>query len=449
MRILLFIALFAASANAADRKSAIEGIVQPAIEQGYAVGMVVGVLEGGQTQVFGFGKTAANGKTPDSKTVFEIGSISKVFTASTLAVMVEKKQLSLDDPVRKYLPASAGIPPSPEGAKEITLFDLATQSSGLPRMPDNFRPADPKNPYADYTPAKLYEFLAKQTLVKKPDAKYLYSNLGVGLLGHVLELRAGKSYGDLVVENICKPLGMSDTAVELSADMKARLAQGHNVDGDAVPNWDLVALAGAGALRSTGADMLRFLAANLDPPEAFAAAFKNAHTIRAPITAPPGSIALAWHVKADRKTWWHNGGTAGYTTYISFNPERKTAVLVLINTGGSLMNDIGARLERLLAGEFYEPLKLHKSITLAFEVLDRYTGTYDLGIGKFTVRRNGNRLVGQLAGQAEVVLYAESETEFFVKPVDAQATFTKDASGAVTGLVWHQAGRDTPGKRVP
>lgn len=433
---------------AADRKVAVETLVQPVIDNGYAVGLVVGILEDGRTQVFAFGKTAAGGKTPDARTVFEIGSISKVFTASTLAVMSEKKLLSLDDPVRKYLPASAGIPAPPEGATEITLLDLATQTSGLPRMPNNFRTADPTNPYVDYSPVKLYEFLASQTLVKKPDAKYLYSNVGMGLLGHVLELRAGKPYGDLVVDTIAKPLGMTDTQVQLSADLKSRLAQGHDGDGNPVANWDLTALAGAGALRSTATDMLKFVAANLDPPTSLAVAFKDAHAIRAPLGPVPGNIALAWHVKPNG-IYWHNGGTAGYTSYISFSPERKTGVVVLINTSGSLMNEIGARLERLQAGEAYEPLKLRSIVSLAPEVLERYAGVYDMGRAKLTVRRNGNRLFGQITGQSAFGLYPESETEFFLKAVDARITFTKDEQGAITGLVLHQGGRDIPGKRTP
>jgi len=445
--VALLLAICQSVGWAADRKPAVEALVQPAIDQAYAVGMVVGILEDGRTQVFAFGKTAAGGKAPDARTIFEIGSISKVFTASTLAAMAEKKLLSLDDPVRKYLPAGAGIPAAPEGAKEIALLDLATQSSGLPRMPDNFRPADPANPYADYSPAKLYEFLARQTLVKKPDAKYLYSNVGMGLLGHVLELRAGKPYGDLVVETIARPLGMADTQVQLSADLKSRLAQGHSGDGDPVANWDLTALAGAGALRSTVTDMLKFVAANLDPPPSLAAAFKNAHTIRAPLGPSGGNIALAWHVKPNG-IYWHNGGTAGYTSYASFNPQNKTGVVVLINTSGSLMNEIGARLESMLAGESHEPLKLKSSVTLAPEVLDRYAGVYDMGPAKLTVRRNGNRLLGQITGQPTFRVYPESETEFFLKVVDARITFTKDEQGAVTGLVLHQGGRDRPAKRV-
>lgn len=433
---------------AADRKVAVETLVQPVIDHGYAVGLVVGILEDGRTQVFAFGKTAAGGKTPDARTVFEIGSVTKVFTASTLAVMVEKKQVALEDPVRKYLPASAGIPAPPEGAREITLLDLATQTSGLPRMPDNFRPADPANPYADYSPARLYEFLTRQTLVKKADAKYLYSNVGMGLLGHALELRAGRPYGELVAETIAKPLGMADTHVQLSADLKTRLAQGHDGDGNPVANWDLTALAGAGALRSTAADMLKFVAANLDPPPSLAAALKDAHTIRAPLGPVPGNIALGWHVKANG-IYWHNGGTAGYTSYISFHPGLKTGVVVLINTSGSLMNEIGARLERLQAGESYEPLKLKSIVSLAPEALERYVGVYDMGRAKLTVRSNGNRLFGQITGQSAFGLYPESETEFFLKAVDARITFTKDEQGAITGLVLHQGGRDIPGKRTP
>src|SRR6266566_3001093 len=187
--------------------------------------------------------------------------IRKVFTASALADMVARGEVKLDDPVANYLPRAVRMPVR---VRPITLLDLATQSSGLPRLPDNFAPRDSSNPYADYSVQQLYEFLSRYQLPRDPGASYEYSNLGVGLLGHALALRAGMSYEQLVTRRILTHLGMRETAITLTPAMRARLAPGHDVGGNVVPNWDLPTLAGAGALRSTARDMLTFLAANLD-----------------------------------------------------------------------------------------------------------------------------------------------------------------------------------------
>jgi CubicO group peptidase (beta-lactamase class C family) len=144
------------------------------------------------------------------------------------------------------------------------LLDLTTQVSGLPRQPANLSPRDSTNPYADYSVQQLYTFLSGYELTRDIGAEYEYSNLGVGLLGHALALKAGMSYEELVRRRILAPLGMRETAITITPALRSRLAPGHDAEGNVVANWDLPTLAGAGALRSTARDMLIFLAANLD-----------------------------------------------------------------------------------------------------------------------------------------------------------------------------------------
>src|SRR3989442_9269459 len=184
-------------------------------------GMVIGLLDKGR------GVIAVGGVNVDN--VFEIGSITKTFTASLLADMVARGEVKLDDPVANYLPRAVRMPVR---VRPITLLDLATQSSGLPRLPDNFAPRDSSNPYADYSVQQLYEFLSRYQLPRDPGASYEYSNLGVGLLGHALALRAGMSYEQLVTRRILSPLGMRETAITLTPAMRARLAPGHDVGGN-------------------------------------------------------------------------------------------------------------------------------------------------------------------------------------------------------------------------
>ena len=226
------------------------------------VGMVVGLVEEQGSSIVSYGKLD-DGASPEvnGDTLFEIGSITKTFTALLLQDMIERGEMKLDDPVAKYLPRSVRMPT--RNGKEITLFHLATHTSGLPRNPANHDPKYADNPEADYTTGKFYAFLSGCQLTREPGAKFEYSNLGSGLLGHVLALRAGTDYESLVVERICRPLKMDSTRITLTPDLKARFATGHNYLGYAVTSMDFQAQAGCGGLRSTANDLLKYVSANL------------------------------------------------------------------------------------------------------------------------------------------------------------------------------------------
>jgi CubicO group peptidase (beta-lactamase class C family) len=316
-------------------------------------GISIAVVEHGVTRVFAYG-------TAKTDSIYEIGSITKTFTALILAQMVEQGKVKLDDPVRTLLPA--GTVAKPDGG-EITLLDLATQHSGLPRMPDNFAPLDPTNPYADYTPAKLYEFLAKQGVAKKADAGFLYSNLGFGLLGQALCVKAGVLYPELLKRDVTEPLGLKDTVVALDADHLGRFMLGHDAEHRPAHAWDLDALAGAGAIRSSAPDMLKYLEANLHPESVKAAAGTGAtltaalamqHQLRAD-SLPGMKIGLAWFYDTANGNWWHNGGTGGYSSYAFFNPQGDYAAVVLLNTtlgrNGSFADRVGEHISERMAGK--------------------------------------------------------------------------------------------------
>ncbi|HET9330672.1 MAG TPA: serine hydrolase domain-containing protein [Steroidobacteraceae bacterium] len=320
-----------------------------------SAGVAIGVVRQGVRRVFALGTAR-----PDS--IFEIGSISKTFTGLVLAQMLEQRKVQLKEPVRALLPP--GTVPKPDG-EEITLLDLITHHSGLPRLPDNFNPADPNDPYADYRAAELYGFLRQRGVAKPADAGFLYSNLGVGLLGQALANRAGMSYAQLVAEEVTGPLHLADTTVVLSGEQRARLIQGYSADARPTHTWELDALAGAGALHSTAADMLGYLEANLHPPRAAAGASGAARTLGTAIEvshelrADAGSerIAFAWLFDTQRGEYWHNGSTGGYTSFAFFNPKGDYAGVVLLNTtktagpDGALADLLGRYLSRRFAGE--------------------------------------------------------------------------------------------------
>ncbi|HEU4560833.1 MAG TPA: serine hydrolase domain-containing protein [Longimicrobium sp.] len=316
------------------------------IESGGAAGVVLGVVERGWPRVVAAGRRGGEG-TPgvDARTVFEIGSVSKVLTTTLLAEMAVRGEVALDEPIRNFLPDSVRAPS--RGGREITLLDLATATSGLPRLPGNLAPADFRNPYAGYEARDLYAFLAGYTLPRDPGAAYEYSNLGMGLLGHLLALRAGKEYEALVIERILAPLGMRDTRLVLTASMRERLAAGHGAGLEPVGGWDFAVLAGAGGWRSTAEDMLRFLAAQLSPPPGpLGRAIAMTQEPRRP-AGPPGDsrIGLGWHVleRNGRAIVWHNGQTGGYHAFLGFEPASGANVLVLANTAADL-DDLGLRL---------------------------------------------------------------------------------------------------------
>ena len=305
-----------------------------------AVGIVAGLVDATGERFIASGATAPGGTTaPDADTVFEIGSITKVFTSLVLADMVVRGEVKLDDPVATLLPPTVRMPV--RDGREITLLDLSNQVSGLPRLPDNFKPADFGNPYAGYGPANLYEFLSGYALTRAVGEKYEYSNLGVGLLGHALALKAGVGYEELVRRRVLEPLGMADTAIALPDAMKKRLAVGTGPSLLPVKYWDLDALAGAGALRSTARDMLKFLTAAMGRRETpLRAAFDLMLQKRRPTGTPDLDIGLGWHIwnRYGTEIVWHNGGTGGFRSFAGYVTANKTGVVVLCNTSFSVDN---------------------------------------------------------------------------------------------------------------
>lgn len=327
------------------------GALAPATD----AGVTVGVVQHGVRRIFTYGTAK-----PDS--VFEIGSISKTFTGLILAQMVEQGTVRLDEPVRDLLPPDTVAKPA-SGA-EITLVDLSDQHSGLPRMPDNFHPADPANPYADYDAKQLYAFVAKQGIARPADAQFGYSNVGVGLLGQALADHAKMPYSALLHEQITGPLNMRETAVTLTPEMRARFIPGHDAEHHPAHAWDLDALVGAGGIRSTAADMLTYLEAQLHPDhlpagalasregKTLSAAIQKSQMVRADVGGGM-HIALNWFRIDATGSYWHNGGTGGYSSYALFNPQKDFALVVLSNTSptdNTLADRLGQHIAQRLSG---------------------------------------------------------------------------------------------------
>jgi D-alanyl-D-alanine-carboxypeptidase/D-alanyl-D-alanine-endopeptidase len=297
------------------------------------VGIVVGIIEPEGRRVISYGAlNQGDPRTLNGDTVFEIASLTKLFTALLLADMGERGEVAFDDFVTSYLPPETGMPRN--GGENIRLIDLATHTSGLPRLPDNLTPSNPANPLADYSVEDLYEFLGASEMTQAAGTTFNYSNLGMGLLGHVLALYAGQSYEALVHGRILLPLGMENTAIELSPEQMVRFAVGHDPQLEVTNNEEMPTLAGAGALRSTANDLLTFLEAELDYAATPLARAMTTQLATRRAIFPRSDIAMGWFVASTRigDIFWADGETNGHRSFIAFDPMKRVGVVVLSNT---------------------------------------------------------------------------------------------------------------------
>jgi CubicO group peptidase (beta-lactamase class C family) len=295
----------------------------------------------------------------------------------------------------------------------------------------------------------MAKFLADHKLRRQPGEKYEYSNLAVGLLGHALARKSDMPYEALLTKTICQPLALGDTVITLDEAHKSRLAAGHDFDGRPAANWELPALAGAGAIRSTTADMLKFLAANMGLAHSpLDAAMRLSHQVQ--FKNPDGAdVALGWHLIRDGKVIWHNGGTAGYHAYVGFQPEKKIGMVVLASSAVGQVDALGLGLLKLLETGDAEPLKLPKTIDVTAEELETLVGSYQLApFSTAKVTRQENRLFMQLTGQPEIGLYPTGKTRFFCRPVDASFDFETGDDGKIARMIIHQNGQDIPAQKT-
>jgi CubicO group peptidase (beta-lactamase class C family) len=351
MRLVLLLPLFAAPAAADDLKAVVEKHARPLVKDRPHAVLVVGVIANGEEQVFTFGQ--CDGKAPDKDSVFEIGSVTKAFTGILLAERVKAAVVKLDDPVQTHLPAGWTLPRRDD--RDITLLHLATHTSGLPKQADGFLAfaiAEARNPYAKYDGAALTRGLPKTRIEYPIGSRHDYSNVGVGLLGHALA-NASKAtgYEAVLTAQVLRPLGMADTAVRLNDSMRKRLVPGHDAQGKPQDNWDFACIEACGALRSTAADMLKFVQANLEPAGPLKDALAMSHQPWRVVVPGEEEIGLCWvrfPAKKAPPAIWHNGQTGGYHSFCGFVPG-KGGVVALLNVATMKVDDLGFAVLKHLA----------------------------------------------------------------------------------------------------
>lgn len=320
--------------NTHDLGSKISKNAENLLQKEQRAGLVIGIVKDGKIFIKGFGTTQkGSDAVPDSTTIFELASVGKLFTTSAIQIGVERGDFNWDDKISKYLSPKVSIPP----AYDVTLRSLATHTSGLPSLPKNMidKMTDDKNPYKDLSINDLYDYL-KTCNENTAKGESIYSNFGMGLLGHILELKYGKKYEDIVIAEMCSKLGMSNTIVTLSDENKRKLAQGYDETGNSNPVWQDTVLTGAGSFLSTAADMVKFIKANLD-----------AHN--SPISSSlmacqaqqlDGETGLGWQISnsfidemlGNKSVIWHNGMAGGYSSYLAIDTKAQCGIIILSNS---------------------------------------------------------------------------------------------------------------------
>lgn len=407
-------------------------------------GIAVGIFENGKTTFYTYGVAdITSQKSVTTKTLFEIGSITKTFTTSALALLSIQNQLRLDDPIQRYLPSTVSMPQ--KNGKQITLLNLATARSGLPRMPGNFAPLNVQNPYIDYTEKELTAFLNNSELGREPGSQYEYSNLGMGLLGYALTRQQNMTYGKMIRQMIWSPLEMKQTFI--SGDTKSDLLAAGHVDKNKVSAWtwdDKSVLVGAGGIVSNVEDMMKYLIAQLsDEKTELHQAFRLAHQERTDAGKLTVQMGLGWHIM-EHKYVFHNGGTGGFRSFAGFDPEQKRAIVILVNSTNAA-DDLGLH----WLNSIYPLKTIKKTVQLDSNTLSKYVGVYEIAPQfKITISLEGESLMLQATGQPKVKLHAEGQDKFFLKVVDARIEFANDKEGKIEKLTLYQSGAALEGKKI-
>ena len=416
--------------------------------QFHGVAVVAVVVDNGTSAVYAAGTAGPSGAKPDERTLFQIGSVTKTFTGTLLGTMVLDGSVKLTDPISKYLPP--GVTAPAYAGQPMTLESLAEQNSGLPPIPSNLKPANQADPFADYTAPMLWSFLSHYKLTRAPGEQYEYSNLGVGLLGELLALRAKTTYGNLLAERVLHPLGMSATTLALAPAGCGKPVQGYTIDGEPAQPMAFRELAAAGGLCSDARDMQAYLKANLAAPAGpLGKAMALAQEPRADFedAGHNAKIGLVWMTDPRTGIVWHNGSLRGYHAYIGFDRAAKTGVVVLARVADHNVDILGMHV--LQPDAVSAPAPWPAAVSLPAATLDSYVGVYAFKPDfQMTVTRDGERLYAQAGTQPRFRIYPSSPTEFFFKAVDAQITFQADASGKVTRLVLHEGGGDAPAPKI-
>lgn len=450
LRVICFTILllaFSFHVSAEDFTNAIHAYLQQRIEvEKRDVGIVVGIVDEKGSNIISCGKLD-NGtdQKVNEDTIFELGSITKTFTALLLQDMVERGQMNLDDPVAKYLPKSVKVPAY--NGVQITLRQLVDFTSGLPTTSITWIPKRADNPRAEYTVKKMYDFLSDYKLTRSPGTKYEYSTVATALLGQAVSLKASANYESLVVNRICRPLKMDSTKITLTGEMKKRFAAGHAF-GYVVPPSYWGALAPSGGFRSTANDLLKYVSANLGlTASSLTPAMEKTQIAQFNEDDNNVDIALVWditHRPDGTKIISEGGLTEGFISFICFDKTRRRGIVVLCNSQDFDICGFGM----LLLESQWQTEKRPQEAKISNEILDSFVGQYrprsTNGQPAVGIYRRGDNLFAQISLKMITMgvllppitgqLQPQSKDCLFDRVCGIPITFSRNAAGKITGF---------------
>jgi CubicO group peptidase (beta-lactamase class C family) len=446
----------ACSAPGAGDEQALRGLVRHRIlDQHAALAAVVASLRNSHRSIIsvrdpGAGEAYALG----ANTIFEIASLTKVFTALLLAVEVVHGRVRLDDPLQAYVPEGV-VAPTFEG-RQISLTDLATHGAALPLRPNNLAATAPDAPnkYAGYTREQLYAALPTYRLTRAPGTEFEYSNLAFALLGQGIALREGAPYADLLRTRVIEPLGLRDTSFEDDPAKARRRAQGHDFDLEPIGPMGDGALAPAGELRSTANDLLILLKLFLNQrgPRDLVAAARLMLSVDRPGDDDATRMALGWRRTTihGETYYWSNGSGDGSRTFMGFNPARNSAVVALADAAnGRGLDDIARHCLDPAQEVDAVVVPAPDFVTLPEDVLSRALGRYEYAADDwFEISRGATGLIATM-GPSQLVIRPVSPTRYESRMAPGLAfEFVGADAGPASGLILHQDGQDYLYRRV-
>jgi serine-type D-Ala-D-Ala carboxypeptidase/endopeptidase len=414
---------------AGPHRAAIAAQIAPLIDAELATSIVVGINDAGRFEIYGFGK-GPDGKPPTGRSLYELGAITKVYTALLLADSVQRREVDLETPASELLPPGVTMPVRDQ--QVITLRHLVNHSSGLPPLPPSLgRTAKREDPLAGYDENRLYADLVQTQLAFAPGQRWLVSEYGSGVLGTLLARKIGTPFEDVLMMRIIKPLALADTFITVPAAAAARRVQGTNQDLAPVKPWSWGPLAPAGALVSSARDQLTFLEAQMDaaaggrtPPRP-AMRFTQEGQLRG--TGP--NLGLGWQIDSEGR-YWHNGTTNGFHSFIGFDTKQRIGIVILSSSSTPIVDQVAFRLYKVLANE---PVKAPVMPTT--EQLQRYAGTYDFSGQALKMFVEGKRMYVEGPGEPRIRMLPISDHEFWIHSLQAIVSFEEDA-GKITRAVF-------------
>lgn len=443
-------------APALDRDVIVREHLTPLIDAYLIPGAMVGLYHDGELSFHSVGTLNYDlDRAPDESTVFEIGSIGKVITGVFFADAIRRGEVTKHTKLQELVPEGIEVITGP-GGTEIELWHLTTHTSGWSTSPVNLRPSDPDQPFLGYTEAMMYDAHASMPLNREPGSGFEYSNFAVGTLGTVLARNAGGTYEALVTERVLTPLGIDDFAIVLDEDQAARLAPPTNGGLTVKPWGEANVLAPAGLWSATAPQLMTFALANLGAPEDAPEGqtppiYESLEDARETMFSTGyGRVGFGWMLAGDGSTYWHNGQTGGFSSYMGVNAPLDTAVVVLANGATQQTTNAGAKLLQELLGLDPDPVALEAPKRVDAALLERIEGVYRSPLGfDITITSSNAMLYARVTNQNAYRVDQVGDARFRYGAVMAELGFDLPEEGApATSVTLFQNGMEMACTRV-